>query len=197
VKDAWLAGSGTISPLMFGRRNPSVRFLATDLSRRSLWISRTRLFLYGIKNVQFEIEDILSATHQNSFDAIDCYGVIHHTVSPPKSLDRLSKALRKGGVLRLMVYSHDARAEIESLKARVQELKLSRVGEIRAWLKSEKVETKGDLSSSYGIADALLHPISSVFTEEQFVSLLKPHPELRLLRMEDKSNFVAYLKKIS
>jgi SAM-dependent methyltransferase len=197
IENLWIAGCGTIAPLMFGRRNPDVKILATDLSERSLRKAKWRLRLFGIWNVQFRCEDLFESKYIEAFDAIDCYGVIHHTVSPEKSLTKLMEALRPGGAIRFMVYSDNARAEIESLRREAHEKKLDSVPAIRSMILEQKKELTGDLTSTAGIADAFLNPIVHVFSRSQLDEFLKKFPQLEVLQIFDRSNFVVYGRKRS
>lgn len=196
AKDLWIVGCGAMAPLMFGRRNPQLKILATDLSKSTLAICQQRLRLFGIHNVFLQQHDLLQSGFGREFDAIDAYGVIHHTVSPEKSLSTLASALKPGGILRLMVYSEKARAEIESLRYEIVEEKIKDLDKIEARLKSKKVPRRGDLKSRVGVADALLNPIVHTFNENSLSRLLGGEESLDVVRIDDRSNYVAFLKKI-
>ncbi|MBN8555182.1 MAG: methyltransferase domain-containing protein [Deltaproteobacteria bacterium] len=196
IKDIWIAGCGTISPLMFGRRNFMSKILASDLSESALQICQRRLRIYGMRNVQLKCEDIFEANYSEKFDAIDSYGVIHHTVSPVRSLDKLVTALKPGGILRLMVYSQEAREQIENLRSEVKEKKLSEISDVKKFLAERVAQPSGDLKNSAGIADALLNPIVHTYTRKQFEDLLAAEARLRVLKIEDSKNFVAFCLKL-
>jgi SAM-dependent methyltransferase len=195
VRDVWIAGCGTIAPLMFGRRNPGVSFLATDLSSSALRRLRVRLWLHGIHNVRPIQEDIMLAHYVESFDAIDCYGVIHHTFSPQLALERLARALRPGGILRLMVYSREARKTIEDLRSEVLEKKIKSMREIKALITMKGVIPSGDLAHSAGIADALLNPIVQTYDEDSLHSLIDSQKLLKLVAIDSASNYIIWLKR--
>lgn len=193
---AWIVGCGTVGPLMFGRRNPDVSFFASDLSEASLKALRRRLFLFGIHNVKTLCEDLIESRYESSFDAIDCYGVIHHMVSPAMALRKLSQALRPGGVLRLMVYSRDDRAEIERIRSEVVNRGLRDVKSIQTFLKESGIDERGDLASPAGLADALLNPIVHTFDDAAVENLLREVSTLKEMRRDRSSNYVLFLKKI-
>ncbi len=195
ARDVWIAGCGTIAPLMFGRRNPRISFLATDLSSSALRRLRLRLWLHGIHNVRVLQEDIMVSHYTDSFDAIDCYGVIHHTFSPQLSLEKLARALRPGGVLRLMVYSRQSRAQIEALRSEVLTKKMKSMREIKALIAQRSVPRTGDLAQSAGIADALLNPVVQTYDEESLQSLIDSQKLLKLIAIDSSSNYVVWLKR--
>lgn len=195
VRDVWIAGCGTIAPLMFGRRNPRVSFLATDLSSSALRRLRVRLWLHGIHNIRLLQEDIMLSHYVESFDAIDCYGVIHHTFSPQLALERLARALRPGGVLRLMVYSREARETIEALRSEVLAKRMKSMREIKSLIAERGVVRSGDLAHSAGIADALLNPVVQTYDEESLQTLIESQKLLKLVAIDSTSNYIVWLKR--
>ncbi|PIR22013.1 MAG: hypothetical protein COV44_10100 [Deltaproteobacteria bacterium CG11_big_fil_rev_8_21_14_0_20_45_16] len=197
ARDLWIVGCGSISALMFGRRNPRTRILATDLSSTSLRRLRMRLWLHGVHNVRLEQDDFLNSERVNDFDAIDCYGVLHHIEEPKTGLHKLARALRPGGVLRLMLYSMRARAEIEKLRSRVQALKIANLKTLTAWMDDEEIARLGELSSASGLADALLHPLVHVFDEHKLRELIDSEKTLEVVKLEEKSNFILTMRKNS
>ena len=195
ARDLWIVGCGSVSALMFGRRNPRTRIVATDLSSASLRRLRLRLWLHGVHNVQVENNDFLNTEYNNRFDAIDCYGVLHHIEDPKVGLKKLASSLRLGGVLRLMLYSQSARAEIESLRSKVQAEKIDNIKTLIEWLHDGEVSRVGELSSESGLADALLHPLVHVFDGPTLRELIDSEKSLEILKLEEKSNFIITLRK--
>jgi len=196
IENAWIAGCGTIAPLMFGRRNPETAFFCTDLSEKSLRQLKWRLFLQGIRNVKSLAEDIMMSNYREQFDAVDCYGVLHHNFSPAHALKKLTDALRPGGVLRLMVYRRKARQEIEELRAKIVQKGLKNISDLKKEIKSAGLSFMGDLSNSSGIADALLNPVVHTYDNESFDRLIESEARLKLFKFDETSNFIAFLKRI-
>lgn len=195
IREAWLCGAGTVQPLLFARRNPRVRFLATDLSQKSLTHARWRCRLYGAWNVEFQKQDLMTMKEEARFCAIDAYGVIHHCESPRRALESLVRALRVGGVLRLMLYSTEVRSEIEQIRSELLKQKRDwSDAELCAELRQRSVEFSGDLKSKSGRADALLHPLVHCFDDDQVEDLLRGLA-LKKLSHINRSNHVLMLKK--
>lgn len=195
VQTAWIVGCGTIAPMMFGRRNPEVSFFASDFSKSVLRTLKLRLFLFGIRNVKTIHEDLVESRYVEAFDAIDCYGVLHHTFSPGIAFEKLVRALRPGGVLRLMVYRREVRAEIERLRSEIVEKGIKDLRDVKNFLQEQKISATGDLSNPAGIADALLNPIVHTFDEEALQNLLKTQPQMKILKKESVGNWVVLLSK--
>lgn len=195
IEDIWISGCGTIAPAMFGRRNYFARVLATDLSEHSIKIARRRINLLGIRNVFLKQEDLFDARYEEAFDAVDSFGVLHHTVSPQKSLAVLARSLRQGGVLRLMVYSQNSRKEIEALRHEVRSTGLHSIESVQDLLKTKRIERSGDLENLSGVADALLNPIVHTFTEEKLREMIANEPSLSIVSFDSASNFKCFCIK--
>ncbi len=195
IEKAWLCGAGTIQPLLFGRRNPDVRFLATDLSTRSLREAHIRCLLHGVLNIEFRHEDVFNSKAHEEFDAIDAYGVLHHTVDPARALAILARALKPGGVVRLMLYSTEARKYLEEIRSTLLGRKADwNDAEVLQILKERQVPLVGDLSSKAGRIDALLHPQVITFNNEEIQNLINGSG-LRTLRQDSSGNHLIFLQK--
>ncbi len=195
ARDLWICGCGTIAPLMFARRNPQMRIVATDLSRRTIGILRRRLWLYGYHNLHLMVQDLMESAYENSFDAVDAFGVIHHVESPEAALLKLEKSLRPGGVLRLMIYSDVARTNIENLRSEVRDLGLSSLGELKKFLHSKDILRRGDFSNDAGLADSLFHPLVHIFDRKAVDKLLASARNLEIVRSDSRGNHIFFLRK--
>lgn len=140
-------------------------------------------------------EDLAATKYNAEFDAVDAFGVLHHTQDPVASLKRLAGSLRPGGVLRLMIYSDETRGEIESLRTEVKERSLTSVNLIHSFLKQRKQKMTGDLSDPMGIADALLHPLVHTYTRAELEDLLDSEESLETIRIDSKNNFIVFMEK--
>lgn len=196
IQSVWLCGCGTTQPLMFGRRNPRVRFFATDLSARSLRWARWRCWLYGVHNIQFEKSDLMDTSFESRFEIIDAYGVLHHTASPQESLRVLWKALKPGGVLRLMLYSNVGRRAYRGFRQKLhQEITNPDLKKAKAWLKSQEIRDLPELQSHEGIADSLLHPLEHFFERSELEESFKGFTDLEILSWEETPNHLLRLRK--
>jgi SAM-dependent methyltransferase len=196
IQDIWIAGCGTIAPAMFGRRNYFARIWATDLSERTLKIAKRRLRLLGIRNVHLRQEDVFESNYSEAFDAVDSFGVLHHTVSPQRALSKLAQSLRPGGVLRFMVYSQEARQKLEELRKEVIEQKLISLDAVENFLRLRSIDRKGDLYHPNSVADALLNPVVHTYTEEKVRELVASVPSLSILKFDSTSNFILHSLKV-
>jgi len=195
VERAWLCGAGTIQPLLFGRRNPSVRFLVSDLSARSLRESKIRCALHGILNMEFRCQDLFDSNSVEEFDAIDAYGVLHHTKDPVLGLSILARALKRQGILRLMLYSTKTRKYLEEVRSELLSQKSDWSDkEVLDLLRSRSIPLVGDLASKDGRIDALLHPLVHTFDDQEIEAFVKTSG-LKIVRRDSEGNHLLFLKK--
>lgn len=199
IRRAWIVGCGAISPMMFGRRNPEVLFRATDISSKSLNLLKRRLFLQGVHNIQLECADFSSSGGATQFDAIDAYGVIHHTHDPEYSLSLLAKALRVGGVLRLMLYSKEGRHNYEKLRLEIKKSQTQLVNfkDLKKIAIQSGLGTSKEIQSVSGLADAFLHPLVHVYDEQDLNHLLAACANLEVIRRDSTANHIIFLRKKS
>ncbi len=95
-----------------------------DLSAATRAIAETRAKARGLTNISF-ITGGLEALPDlgiDSFDYIDCCGVLHHLVDPTAGLRALTAVLRDGGGLGLMVYGEYGRTGVYPMQAMLRSL---------------------------------------------------------------------------
>ena len=98
-------GMGT-AVISFAKAGANVT--AIDLSDVSAELCKKRLEVYGLKadihvgNAE-QLDQIL--TPNKKYDLIYSFGVIHHTPNPHAVIQQLSKFIKPGGQLRIMLYS--------------------------------------------------------------------------------------------
>jgi len=183
----WVAGCGTNQAVFTALRFPNATILGTDLSSTSLETSTSTARQLGISNVEFRRESINHVKYENDFDYIICTGVIHHNADPQAPLARLSKALKPGGVLELMIYNRYHRIETTAFQKAVRILagttteanfedELQIAQEIIAGFNMPNrmvqfLESYKECPESK-LADSLLQPIEYSYTFSSFESLV-------------------------
>jgi SAM-dependent methyltransferase len=101
----WIAGCGTNQAIYTALKFPEASIVASDISVASLEISQTTAAALGLSNITFRQESLNQVAYAEQFDYVVCTGVIHHTAEPEHGLRRISKALKRQGILELMVYN--------------------------------------------------------------------------------------------
>jgi len=127
-----VAGCGTgRQALRLARFFDHLQITAMDVSLASLSYGRARQADFGL-SVDWIQGDILDVAQLNqSFDAIECSGVLHHLNNPLTGLMALSSSLKAGGVIKLALYSRTARLGIQQLRKQLDTPELQTADEIR------------------------------------------------------------------
>lgn len=109
-----IAGCGTgREAIELAAALPDAEVLAIDLSRVSLAYAKNKAEYFGIKNVTFKHADILElGVLDERFDYITSSGVLHHMKDPKAGWAVLNGLLKPGGLMRIALYSEQARAGI-------------------------------------------------------------------------------------
>jgi SAM-dependent methyltransferase len=184
----WVAGCGTNQAIFTALRFPDGDVLGTDISTQSLEICQRTASQLGIKNLRLEERSLNTVDYSDEFDFIICTGVIHHNANPEIPLARLSKALKPGGVMEIMVYNYfhrilttayqkairhllsgDAPGGLETELAVTKRLmdKFPLMNTMSEFLEAQKNDPEPKL------ADSLLQPVEHSYTIESMGQLLK------------------------
>jgi SAM-dependent methyltransferase len=118
-----IAGCGTgYEAIDMARMDASLSVTAVDLSCASLAFAQRKADELGVANLRFLQGDILAlAALGETFDMATSTGVLHHMADPDAGLASIAGVLRPGGVVRLALYSHRARAPVRAAHALIAE----------------------------------------------------------------------------
>ncbi|MFN4065841.1 MAG: class I SAM-dependent methyltransferase [Thermosynechococcus sp.] len=112
------AGCGTgVGTEYLAHLNPQAKITALDLSEGALEIARERCRRSGATNVQFHhlsLEDV--AQLGQTFQMINCVGVLHHLPDPQRGIQALADVLAPGGIFHIFVYGERGRWEIKLMQ---------------------------------------------------------------------------------
>lgn len=113
-----VAGCGTgRHALMVARHFPEKLITAIDLSANSLRYAKAKAEQLGIVNVVFLQGDLLNISQLNqSYDLIECTGVLHHMQNPEAGLQALYKTLEPEGWMHLGLYSAATRQDVNEAR---------------------------------------------------------------------------------
>lgn len=108
-----IAGCGTGIHIINYRGYDVDKVIAIDLSKKSLSFAKRKANEYKMQNVQFFQMDILNLhLLEETFEIIECTGVLHHMEDINKGLGELTKRLSSNGYMKLGLYSEKARSII-------------------------------------------------------------------------------------
>lgn len=175
----WIAGCGTNQALITALRFPQAEVLGTDISTVSLHTCYNNAKSIGVNNLRLEAKSINDVSYNEEFDYVISTGVIHHNSDPKQTLNKISRALKKEGILELMVYNYYHRIMVTAFQKGIRKLIGSK--NILDFDKEVEVAERliknfpqknlmAELLTSYKnahiaeMADALLQPIESNYT---------------------------------
>lgn len=119
-----VAGCGTGRQAFYAAtKHPNAAVTAIDLSRASLAYGLRKTREAGIANrIEFVHADILSMKDwPDTFDVIECSGVLHHMEDPFEGWRVLNGKLKPGGYFNIGLYSEAARRHIVAARALIAE----------------------------------------------------------------------------
>ncbi len=120
-----IAGCGTGSHVIAASCYQNANITAIDLSGSSLAFAKLKADSYNMKNVTFEMMDLLNVRDLNQhFDIIECTGVLHHMAFPDEGLRVLTSVLNPGCYIKLGFYSKIARENINKARDLIKSLNI-------------------------------------------------------------------------
>ncbi|HXU87945.1 MAG TPA: class I SAM-dependent methyltransferase [Methylomirabilota bacterium] len=89
------------------------RVIGMDVSPKALGLTRGRLALHGVHPARFQLVQTSDSSvglpfEAESFDYINCGGVLHHTSRPDEILREFHRVLKPGRPARIMVYNRNS-----------------------------------------------------------------------------------------
>lgn len=117
-KSILIAGCGDVQPYILSKIEPrNQNIIAVDISERSLRRAQKRVMFCWNKPTLIceDLRAFLSTQPGQSFEHMECYGVLHHLSEPTKVLHEMARVLVPGGSCRMMVYNSAARSWMRSL----------------------------------------------------------------------------------
>jgi len=187
-----IAGCGTgRHPIQVALNYPWIKITAIDISYRSIGYAAMMAEKAGATNIKFSVCDILDLNNvDKQYDMIDCIGVLHHLKHPEKGLQALLSKLRKGGLVRLGLYSKSAREAIirfrENNKLDGRQINSSTIREIRHQIlekndpQDRTILQLDDFYTLSGCRDLMLHEQETQYTIPELKNLLE-HNNLTFL----------------
>lgn len=183
----WVAGCGTNQAIFTALKYPEAEILGTDISPGSIEVCKKIASQLNINNLTLELKSLNEITYEERFDYIICTGVIHHNADPAATLNLISKALAKNGILELMVYNYYHRIFTTAFQKAVRlihhtdktpnhEKELQFTQHLINSFNHEN--TMADFLSSFQnreesfIADSLLQPVEYSYTVESLNQLI-------------------------
>lgn len=112
------AGCGTgVGTEYLAHLNPEAMITAIDLSEGALGVAQERCRRSRAENVNFHHLSLTDVAQLGqSFDFINCVGVLHHLPDPAAGIRALAQVLAPGGLIHIFVYGELGRWEIKLMQ---------------------------------------------------------------------------------
>lgn len=112
------AGCGTgVSTEYLVHLNPEAQVTGIDISEGALSVARERCQRSGASRVSFHHLSLTEVAQlPESFDLINCVGVLHHLPDPQAGISALAEKLAPGGLMHIFVYAELGRWEIRLMQ---------------------------------------------------------------------------------
>jgi len=147
--------------------------VAADLTEQALALTRRRLEATGgVAELRLENAESLTFADE-SFDHVNCQGVIHHTPDTARAVSEIARVLRSEGTASISVYYRSPILRVWPY-----------VGWVGAWLTRrggglkgrgrEKIFLERDPDEIVRLYDGSQNPIGKCFSKRQFRALLEP-----------------------
>lgn len=185
----WVAGCGTNQALQTALKFPNASVIGSDLSSKSLELCAKNAKELGVTNLEVREESLNHVPYNQQFDYVISTGVIHHNAEPKVTLDKLSAALKPGGIMELMVYARYQRITTTTFQKAIRIFGQQRGGEIDfdadfavakkiakglpkgSILEQAFVHTQFMEWSDSDFADLFIHPCEHSYTVESLEDL--------------------------
>lgn len=146
---------------------------AVDISASSLALAKERSRLAGVEaTFQEENAEHLSFA-DNTFDHVNCHGVVHHTVSPEGAVSEIHRVLKPGGTAMISVYYKNVILRNLGLLHPF----ISAMGKVGARLSGrgrEGIYSVSEINELVRLYDGADNPIGIAYDRKEFRELLGP-----------------------
>lgn len=147
---------------------------AADLTENALALTKKRLAAYGIR-AQLSLQNAESMTFSDeTFDHINCQGVIHHTPDTEATIAEIARCLKPGGTLSVSVYYRNVFLRMWPYIRWIGIL-LSKFGAGLKGRGRENIFLESNVDNIVRIYDGADNPIGKSYTRAQFVQMLSNH----------------------
>lgn len=162
-------GFWTVELAMRGIRN----IVAADLTQIALEITRLRCEKFDVRaDFKEENAEALSFS-DDTFDHVNCQGVIHHTPDTQKAISEIARVLKPGGTASISVYYRNFVLRSWPYLRWVGKL-LYLLGSRMKGRGRDNIFIQSDVNEIVRMYDGVNNPIGKSYTENEFVDLLSP-----------------------
>ena len=152
--------------------------VAADLTEQALAITAKRLEAYEVK-AELIIQNAEAMTFEaDTFDHVNCQGVIHHTPNTEATIAEIARVLKPGGTASISVYYRNPILRLWPLLRWIG-WPLAKLGGGLKGRGREGIFLKSDVDEIVRLYDGHKNPIGKSYTRSQFIALLNQHLEVQ------------------
>lgn len=152
---------------LFYKKYSVEKITSADLTEEALKICKLRVPMTEIKK---ENAESLSFDDQ-SFNHINCQGVIHHTPNTQACVDEIYRVLKRGGTASISVYYRNSLLKFSSIFLPV--IKLAAKIFLRDTGRGRDFSKVKDVDDIVRFYDGNQNPIGKAYSKKQFLNMLK------------------------
>lgn len=162
--------------LEFAKRGFS-NIMAADLSSKSVRLAKKRCDIWGF-DIGIKVENAMSLSFESeSFDHVNCQGVIHHTPSPEECVREIARVLGPNGTATISVYYKNLILRSWPQIGFIGKV-LTKLGGGLKGRGRESIFSIRDVNEIVRRYDGADNPIGVCYTNEEFKTLLEPYFEI-------------------
>lgn len=146
---------------------------ACDLSPRSLSLAQQRAKMYGVTAAFREENAEALSFPSETFDHVNCNGVVHHTTNPEQAVREIHRVLKHGGTAQISVYYKNVVLRNFGLFRPLAKA-LAKVGATLSGRGRERIFAVPDVAEIVRLYDGAENPIGLAYDRTEFRALLGP-----------------------
>lgn len=147
---------------------------AADLTETALSLTKKRLEIYEIK-AELSLQNAEAMSFSNdSFDHVNCQGVIHHTPNTESAIAEIARVLKPGGTISVSVYYRNAFLRLWPYVRWIGVL-LAKFGAGLNGRGRENILRQSNVDEIVRLYDGADNPLGKSYTKPQFISMLSEH----------------------
>jgi ubiquinone/menaquinone biosynthesis C-methylase UbiE len=151
--------------------------VACDLTKNAIAITAKRAETHGLKLKLSQQNAEQLDFENNSFDHVNCQGVIHHTPDTDACLREIARVLRPGGTASISVYHRNVFLKSWPILRWVG-LALHHLGAGLKGRGRDSIYSEGNPDEIVRLYDGVNNPIGKSYTKRQFISMAKDYFEI-------------------
>ena len=150
---------------------------AADLTEAAIQITAKRLAAYEA-SANLSVQNAEQLDFQDeSFDHVNCQGVIHHTPNTEKCVAEIARVLKSGGTASISVYYRNSILKMWPI-LRFLAWPLALFGGGLRGRGRESIFRVKDVDQIVRLYDGSNNPIGKSYTKDAFIQMLRPHFEV-------------------